>query len=114
MEISLTDTLLSFHAVVQLGEDEGKMYLIGEPFYPQNHVGRGWGTRDGAMGAVRLPKILVLTIDDSVSAQRAGAAPRSAALASAAALRRSPCRGTPTTPSGIPFRQTKSAKKPSH
>ena len=41
----------------------------GEPFYPQNHVGRGWGIRDGAMGAVRLPKILVLTIDDFVSAQ---------------------------------------------
>ena len=38
-------------------------------FHPQNHVGRGWGIRDGAMGAVRLPKILVLRIDDSVSAQ---------------------------------------------
>ena len=35
----------------------------GEPFYPQNHVGRGWGIRNGAMGAVRLFKILVLTID---------------------------------------------------
>ena len=32
----------------------------GEPFYPQNNVGRGWGIRNGAMGAVRLPKILVL------------------------------------------------------
>ena len=39
-------------------------------FYPQNHVGRGWGTRNGARGAVRLPKILVLTIDDSLSAQK--------------------------------------------
>ena len=41
----------------------------GEPFYPQNRVGRGWGIRNSAMGAVRLPKILVLTIDDFVSAQ---------------------------------------------
>ena len=42
---------------------------LGEPFmfYPQNHVGRGWGIRNGAMGAVRLPKILVLTIDDFMS-----------------------------------------------
>ena len=31
----------------------------GEPFHPQNHVGRvGGGLRNGAMGAVRLPKIL--------------------------------------------------------
>ena len=45
---------------------------MGEPFYPQNHVGSGWVIRDGAMGAVRLPNILVLTIDDSVSAQRTG------------------------------------------
>ena len=26
-------------------------------FYPQNHVGRGWGIRNGTMGTVRLPKI---------------------------------------------------------
>ena len=24
----------------------------GEPFHPQNHVGRGWGIRNSAMGAV--------------------------------------------------------------
>ena len=41
----------------------------GEPSYPQNHVGRGWGMRNGAMRAVRLPKILVLTSDDFVPAQ---------------------------------------------
>ena len=29
--------------------------------YPQNHVGRGWGIRNGTMGTVRLPKIPVLT-----------------------------------------------------
>ena len=45
--------------------------MFGEPFYPQNHVGRGWGTRSGAMGAVRLPNILVLTIDGFLSAQGA-------------------------------------------
>ena len=39
-----------------------------EPFHPQNRVGRGWGIRNGAMGAVRLPKILVLTLDAYVSA----------------------------------------------
>ena len=40
----------------------------GEPsFYPQNHVGRGRGIRNRAVGAVRLPKILVLTIDDLMS-----------------------------------------------
>ena len=38
--------------------------VYGEQFYPQNHVGRGWGIRNGAMGAGRLPKIIVLTIDD--------------------------------------------------
>ena len=40
-------------------------------FYPQDHVGRGWEIRNGTMGAVRLPKILVLTIDrdDFVSTQ---------------------------------------------
>ena len=38
-------------------------------FYPQNHVGRGRGIRNGTMGTVCLPKILVLTIDDFVSAQ---------------------------------------------
>ena len=43
--------------------------LPGESSYPQNHAGRGWGIRNGAMGAVRLPKILVLTIDGFVSAQ---------------------------------------------
>ena len=38
--------------------------------YPQNHVGRGpGGIRNGAKGAVRLPKILVLTIADSWTAQ---------------------------------------------
>ena len=26
--------------------------VYGEQFYPQNHVGRGWGIRNGAMGAV--------------------------------------------------------------
>ena len=31
-------------------------------FHPQNHVGRGWGIRNGAMGAVRLPEILVVTV----------------------------------------------------
>ena len=41
----------------------------GEPFYPQNRVGRGWGIRNGAMGAVRLPKILLVTIGAFVSAQ---------------------------------------------
>ena len=40
--------------------------------YPQNHAGRGWGIRNRAMGAVRLPKILVLTIDDSVSGSQLG------------------------------------------
>ena len=40
-------------------------------FYPQDHVGCGWGIRNGAIGAVRLPTILVLTIDDFVSAQAA-------------------------------------------
>ena len=35
----------------------------------KNHVGRGWGYFNGAMGAVRLPKILVLTIDGLLSAQ---------------------------------------------
>ena len=44
--------------------------MSGPSFYPQNHVGRGWGIRNGTMGAVRLPKILVLTIDDFVSAQQ--------------------------------------------
>ena len=43
--------------------------LPGEQFYPQNHVGRGWGIRNGAMGAVRLPKILLVTIGAFVSAQ---------------------------------------------
>ena len=43
----------------------------GEPSYPQNHVGRGRGTRNDAMGAVRLPNILVLTIDGFLSAQGA-------------------------------------------
>ena len=33
---------------------------VSHTFHPQNHVGRGWGIADGAMGAVRLPKILVL------------------------------------------------------
>ena len=42
--------------------------------YPQNHVGRGWGIRNGTVGTVRLPKILVLTIDDFVSAQRTAGA----------------------------------------
>ena len=46
-----------------------KLLLLGEPSYPRNHVGRGWGIRNGAMGAARLPKILVLTIDDLLSAQ---------------------------------------------
>ena len=36
----------------------------GSVFYPKNHVGRGWGIRNGAIGAVRLPNTLVLTIDD--------------------------------------------------
>ena len=38
----------------------------GEPVYPQNHVGRGSGIRNGARGAVRLPKILVLTVFDAL------------------------------------------------
>ena len=42
----------------------------GEPSYPQNHVGRGWGIRNGAKGAVRLPKILVLMICYPHSASR--------------------------------------------
>ena len=46
-----------------------RMENAGEQFDPQNHVGRGWGIRYGAMGAVRLPKIPVLTIDAFVSAQ---------------------------------------------
>ena len=41
----------------------------GEPFYPPNHAGCGWGISNSAMGAARLPKILVLKIDDFVSAQ---------------------------------------------
>ena len=40
--------------------------LQGEQCYPQNHVGRGRGIRNGAAGAIRLPKILVLTSDDFV------------------------------------------------
>ena len=47
---------------------------IGEPSYPhkKKHVGRGCGIRNGGKGAVRLPKILVLTIGGfSVGAQRA-------------------------------------------
>ena len=30
-------------------------------FYPRNHVGGGWGIRNGAIAAVRIPKILILT-----------------------------------------------------
>ena len=42
--------------------------MVGEVshFNPQNHVGRGRGIRNGAAGAIRLPKILVLTSDDFV------------------------------------------------
>ena len=38
------------------------MMTVRQVFYPQNHVGRGLEIRNGAIGAVRLPKILVLTI----------------------------------------------------
>ena len=41
----------------------------GESYYPQSHVGRGWGISNSTMGAVRLPKILVLTIVGVVSVQ---------------------------------------------
>ena len=41
-------------------------------FYPQNYVGRGWGIRNSATGAARLPKIPVLKIDDFVSPAQGG------------------------------------------
>ena len=41
-----------------------RSWRTGEPSYPQNHVGCGWGIRNGATGAARLRKILVLIIDD--------------------------------------------------
>ena len=62
-------SLFFFFFCLQPGSSVASTKTPGEPCYPQNHVGRGWGIRDGATGAVRLPKILVLTIDDSVSAQ---------------------------------------------
>ena len=38
--------------------------------YPGSwYVARGWGIRYGIIGAVRLPRILVLTVGDFVSAQ---------------------------------------------
>ena len=68
---------------------------IGEPFYPQNHVGRGWGISNRVIGAVRLPNILVLTTDDFVSAQRStstrsGSCPPTAATSRSATGRPSP------------------------
>ena len=36
-------------------DQRGMGSLRGEPFNPQNHVGRGWGIRNGAVGAARLP-----------------------------------------------------------
>ena len=39
---------------------EFKDRSYGEPFYSQDHVGRGWGIMNGALGAARLLKILVL------------------------------------------------------
>ena len=31
------------------------------PFYPRNHVVGGWGIENGAVAAIRIPTILVLT-----------------------------------------------------
>ena len=63
---SLSGTWSQLDSIIDL---QLVMAYAGEPFYPKNHVGRGWGIGNSAMGAVRLPKTLVLTIDDFVSAQ---------------------------------------------
>ena len=62
--------LQAYDEAVARGRGNAAAYPArGEPFYPQNHVGRGYEIRNSAMGAVRQPKILVLTIDDPYPAR---------------------------------------------
>ena len=67
--------------------DAANKSWTGEPSYPQNHVGRGWGIRNSAMGAVRL-----YAQDPSTHAQSEFAGPKQSWRQAVATLGRPHCR----------------------